>query len=83
MVDIAYAVNLVSKFMHNSKEVYLQVVHKILHYLKATPRKRILLKKNTELSLEAYTDADYTGSVIDRRSTIGYCTFLRGNLVTW
>jgi hypothetical protein len=33
--------------------------------------------------LEAYTDADYAGSLIDRRSTTGYCTFLGGNLVTW
>jgi len=33
--------------------------------------------------LEAYTDADYAGLVVDRRSTFGYCTFLGGNLVTW
>ena len=32
---------------------------------------------------EAYTDADYAGSVVDRRSTSGYCTFLGGNFVTW
>ena len=41
------------------------------------------IKKNDTLALEAYTDADYTGSIMDRRSTIGYCTFLGGNLVTW
>jgi len=35
------------------------------------------------MTLEAYTDADYAGSLIDRRSTSGYCTFLGGNLVTW
>ncbi|KAE8675841.1 hypothetical protein F3Y22_tig00111640pilonHSYRG00005 [Hibiscus syriacus] len=35
------------------------------------------------LTLEAYTDADYVGSIIDRRSTSGYCTFFEGNLVTW
>ena len=28
-------------------------------------------------------DADYAGSIVDRRSTIGYCMFLGGNLVTW
>ena len=32
---------------------------------------------------KAYTDADYAGSAIDRRSTTEYCTFLGGNLVTW
>ena len=42
-----------------------------------------LLKKNDTLALEAYTDANYAGSIVRRRSTTGYCTFLRGNLVTW
>lgn len=36
-----------------------------------------------ELSLKAYTNADYGGSMIDRRFTFGYCTFLCGILVTW
>ena len=30
-----------------------------------------------------YTDADYAGSLVDRRSSSRYCTFLGGNLVTW
>ena len=34
------------------------------------------------MTLEVYTDADYAGSVVDRRSTSGYCTMLGGNLVT-
>lgn len=80
--DIAYAVSVVD-FMHNPKEVHLQAVHRILHYLKASPGKGILFKRNTRLVLEAYTDADYGGSLVDRRSTSGYCTFLGGNLVTW
>jgi hypothetical protein len=33
--------------------------------------------------LEAYTNADYTGSIVDRRLTFEYCTFLGRNLVTW
>ena len=33
--------------------------------------------------MEVYTDADYVGSVTDRRSTSGYCMFLGENLVTW
>jgi hypothetical protein len=30
-----------------------------------------------------YTDADWVGSVTDRKSTSGYFTFVGGNLVTW
>ena len=39
--------------------------------------------RNNHRHVEAYTDSDYGGSVIDRRSTLGYCTFVGGNLVTW
>ena len=81
--DIAFAVSLVSQFMHQPKEVHLQVALRIVQYLKGTPGKGILFKRNKRVSLEAYTDADYVGSVVDRRSTTGYCTFLGGNLVTW
>jgi len=40
-----------------------------------------LFKINKNITLEAYIDVDYAGSVVDRRSTTGYCTFLGGNLV--
>jgi len=33
--------------------------------------------------MKIYTDADYARSIVDRRSTTGYCMFLGGNLVTW
>ncbi|RVW89838.1 Retrovirus-related Pol polyprotein from transposon RE1 [Vitis vinifera] len=81
--DIAYSVSVISQFMHDLREPHLQAAYRVLHYLKGNPRKGILFKKNNTLALEAYTDADYAGSLVDRRSTTGYCTFLGGNLVTW
>ena len=80
--DIAYVVGIVSQFMHEPKELHLQVVYRILHYLKGTPGKGILFKKGGKFTLEAYIDVDYASSVIDRRFTSRYCTFLGGNLVT-
>ncbi|WKA05210.1 hypothetical protein VitviT2T_023189 [Vitis vinifera] len=74
---------MISQFMHDPKKPHLQAAYRVLHYLKGNLGKGILFKKNNTLALEAYTDADYAGSLVDRRSTIGYCTFLVGNLVTW
>ena len=73
----------ITQFMHSPKEAHLQVAYRVLQYLKGTPSKGILFKRNEGLVLEAYTDADYVGSIINRRSTFGYCTFLGGNLITW
>ena len=81
--DIAFAVSLVSQFMHSPYEKHLEAVNRILRYLKSTPGKGILFQKTTQQNIEAYTDADWAGSVIDRRSTSGYCTYVWGNLVTW
>ncbi|TYK05539.1 Beta-galactosidase [Cucumis melo var. makuwa] len=42
------------------------------------------IEKQTERPLsKAYTDSDWARSVVDRKSTSGYCTFFWGNLVTW
>ena len=42
-----------------------------------------MFEKNSHLQVEVYTDADWAGSLTDRRLTSGYCTFVGGNLVTW
>lgn len=81
--DIAYSVSMISQFMHDPRESHLQAAYRVLHYLKGSPGKGVLFKRNQKLKLEAYTDADYAGSTVDRRSTSGYCTFLGGNLVIW
>jgi len=81
--DVAFAVSLVSQFMHQPKEIHLQAALRIVQYLKGTPGRGILFERNGNANLEAYTDADYAGSIVDRRLTTGYCTFLGGNLVTW
>ncbi|BBG93107.1 hypothetical protein Prudu_001019 [Prunus dulcis] len=54
--DIAYAVSIVSQFMHSPNE---------------------------DQAVTRYTNADWAGSVTDRRSMSGYFMFVGGNLVTW
>ena len=42
-----------------------------------------MFRKNNHLSIDGYTNADWAGSITDRKSTSGYFTFVGGNLVTW
>jgi Reverse transcriptase (RNA-dependent DNA polymerase) len=81
--DIAYAVTLVSQFMHNPSEDHMNAVIRIIRYLKGSPGKGIQFRKNGRSDIMGYTDADWAGNIIDRKSTSGYFTFVGGNLVTW
>ena len=81
--DIAFAVSIVSQHMHSPKETHLQAVYRILRYLKGSPGKGLLFSKSPNRGVEVFSDADWAGSKVDRRSTTGYCTFIWGNLVTW
>ncbi|RVW40345.1 Retrovirus-related Pol polyprotein from transposon RE1 [Vitis vinifera] len=81
--DIAFAVSVVSQYMHSPKESHLEVVYKILRYLKGSPGRGLFFKKSDSKKVEIYTDANWAGSADDRKSTIGYCTYVWENLVTW
>jgi hypothetical protein len=81
--DIAYAVSVVSQFMHNPRQPHMDAVERILRYLKSSPGKGLLFSKHGHLGVDGYTDADWAGSANDRRSTSGYFTYVGGNLVTW
>ena len=81
--DIAYAVSVVSQFMHAPSEEHMEAVYRILRYLKSAPGKGLLFSKNGISNIEGYTDSDWAGDQTTRRSTSSYFTFVEGNLVTW
>ncbi|CAL9022112.1 unnamed protein product, partial [Prunus brigantina] len=80
--DIAYAVSVVSQFMHSPSEDHMNSVLRILRYLKSAPGKGLMFSKHGHLNIDGYSDADWAGNVTDRKSTSGYFTFVGGNLVT-
>ena len=81
--DIAFAINLVSQFMHSPTKEHLEAAYRILRYLKGSPGRGLYFKKGDHQGLEIYTDANWVGSITDRRSTSDNCSYVWGNLVTW
>ena len=81
--DIAFAVSVVSQYMHSPCQRHFDVVYWILRYLKKNLGKGLFFGKNEDRRVEVFTNVDWAGSIIDRKSTSGYCTRLWGNLVTW
>ncbi|GKC86276.1 hypothetical protein Tco_1141993 [Tanacetum coccineum] len=43
----------------------------------------LIYPKDSPFDLEAYTDSDYAGASLDRKSTTGGCQFLRSRLISW
>ncbi|CAA7408297.1 unnamed protein product [Spirodela intermedia] len=81
--NVAYAVSSSSQFMNDPREIHLQAAYHILPYLKNTIGQGLLFSRGGDSIVEIYTDANDVGSVSDRRSTSGYCSFVGGNLVLW
>jgi hypothetical protein len=55
----------------------------IMRYLVYTPKFGLWYPKGSTFDLIGYSDADYAGCKIDRKSTSGTCQFLGRSLVSW
>ena len=75
--------SVVSQFMHSPGEERFEAAYRILKYLKGKHRRDLIFENQGHSRIEAYTDADWARSIIDRWSTLDYYTFIGGNLVTW
>ena len=69
--------------MAKPRQCHIDVAMRILEYIKGSPSKGLLFKKNGHLRIEAYLDASYASDRGDGKSTSAFCTFLGGNLITW
>jgi hypothetical protein len=71
------------RFQARPKEPHLSAVKRILRYLKHTPSIGLWYPKEARFQLVDYSDSDYTGCKIDRKSTSGECHLLGRSLVSW
>nr|GEU45391.1 uncharacterized mitochondrial protein AtMg00810-like [Tanacetum cinerariifolium] len=60
-----------------------QKVKRILKYLKGKPHLGLWYPKDSPFNLVAYSDSDYAGASLDRKSTTGGCQFLGCKLISW
>nr|GEV11365.1 retrovirus-related Pol polyprotein from transposon TNT 1-94 [Tanacetum cinerariifolium] len=65
------------------KVSHLHSVKRIFRYLKGQPKLGLWYPKDSPFKLEAYTDSDYAGSSLDRKSTTGGYQFLGCRLISW
>ncbi|GKC40330.1 hypothetical protein Tco_1052714, partial [Tanacetum coccineum] len=65
------------------KTSHLNAMKRIFKYLKGKPNLGLWYPRESSFDLEAFSDSDYTGANLDRKSTTGGCQFLRSILISW
>ena len=83
--DLAYAVSIVSRFMHNPGKAHWEAVKWILRYLKGSPDLGLVFDQHRADPGGAvgYVDADYGGDLDRRRSLSAYIFTLCGSAISW
>nr|GEW03454.1 hypothetical protein [Tanacetum cinerariifolium] len=81
--DIMFAVCACACFQVTPKASHLYAVKRIFRYLKGKPHLGLWYLKDSPFDLVAYSDSDYAGASLDRKSTTGGCQFLGCRLISW
>ena len=74
--DIMFSVCMCARFQSNPKFSHLIAVKRIIRYLLGTVNLGLWYPKNSVCNLVGYSDSDFVGSKIDRKSTSGTCQFI-------
>ncbi|PKA63602.1 putative mitochondrial protein [Apostasia shenzhenica] len=82
--DIMYSVCMCARFQAKPKESHYIAVKRIFRYLIGTINYGLWYPKIvSDPILMGYSDSDFAGCKIDRKSTSGTCQFLGHSLVSW
>nr|GEX86983.1 retrovirus-related Pol polyprotein from transposon TNT 1-94 [Tanacetum cinerariifolium] len=72
-----------ARFQVTPKASHLHAVKQIFRYLKGKPHLGLWYPKDSPFDLVAYSDSDYAGTSLDKKSTTGGCQFFRCRLISW
>lgn len=80
--NISFFVCQLCQFMQSPRTPHLVAAKRILRYLKGTMTEGLSFTKGS-LVLHCYTNSDWVGCPMDRRSVSGFCVYFGPNLVSW
>ena len=81
--DIMFSVCMCARYQACPKESHLSAVKRIMRYLIGTCNMGLWYPKGASCSLLGYSDSDFAGCKLDRKSTSGTCHFLGNSLISW
>ena len=81
--DSMVSVGICARFQAAPKESHYVAVKRIFRYLAHTPNFGLWYPKGANFNLLGYSDSDWAGDKVDRKSTSGGCQLLGYSLVSW
>jgi hypothetical protein len=81
--DIQFSVCLCARFQASPRTSHRQAVKRIFMYLCHTLDFGLWYSASSSLPLHGFSDVDFAGCRLDRKSTSGTCQFLGSSLVSW
>jgi hypothetical protein len=82
-LDIQFVVCLCARFQSSLRTSHRQAIKWIMRYLRFTPKFGLWFLASSSLSFCGYSDTDYAGYLIERKSTSGTSQFIGSSLVSW
>ncbi|GJW68307.1 hypothetical protein Tco_0122731 [Tanacetum coccineum] len=81
--DIMFSIFACARFQVTPEVSHLHDVNKMFRYLKGQPKLGLWYPRDSPFDLEAFSDSDYVGASLDRKSTTGGCQVLGKRLISW
>ena len=72
--DVMFSVCMCARFQASPKESHLKATKRILRYLKHTRNVGLWYPKGAKFELVGYSNSDYAGCKVERKSTVGKIT---------
>jgi len=78
-----FAVCFCARYQANPKESHFKVAKRILKYFKGTTNVGLRYPSHSPIHLIGYSDYDFAGCKLDRKSISGTCHLLGSSLISW
>ena len=81
--DVIFSVCMCARFQASPRESHLKATKRILRYLKHTQNVGLWYPKGVKFELVGYSDSDYAGCKVERKSTSDTCQLLGRSIISW
>ena len=81
--DIMFVVCLCARYQSDPKESHYNAAKRILKYLQGSKEVGLWYPNKVSLNLIGFSDSDFAGCKVDRKSTSGTCHMLGSSLISW